>query len=148
MFTDSHSILVAALLLPGIYFICQAVALVMRLTLGRQRHLAWRIGAAVSAVLYTLMLSAHVTSMEHTFSQAAPAGDTTVAFTFSALPVIKKSDRHLRERLIVEITDCGFSRPSGAAFFPIPKTTQKPDLKGKPNDLIQPRHFDPYPSAG
>ncbi len=148
MFTSNHSVLIAALLLPGIYFICQAVALVMRLTLGRAHHPGWGIGIAVGAVLYTLVLSAHVTSLEHTFSRAAPAGETPVAFNFSALPEIKKSNPDPRGNWMIEITDCGFSRPSGSVFFPKPKPIQKPDIKGEPHELIQPQRIDPYSSAG
>ncbi|MDZ4293818.1 MAG: hypothetical protein U1C47_18070 [Hydrogenophaga sp.] len=70
MFTDSHSVLNAALLLPGTYFLCQALILVIRITLGAAQHPAWRAGAVITAALYTLVLSAHVTPLVHTLSQA------------------------------------------------------------------------------
>lgn len=148
MFTDNHSPLIAALLLPGIYFICQAMALVMRLTLGHVRHPSWRIGVAIAAVLYTLVLSAHVTSLEHTFSSAAPAAEAEVARTPSPAPEMSASDRELMEALMNEPTDCGFSSPDVTDFLPPPISTQKPELKGKPNEPMQPRRIDPYPSAG
>ena len=147
MFTDSHSALIAALLLPGTYFICQALALVMRLTLGHVRHRAWRIGTAVAAVLYTLVLSAHVPSLEHTFSKA-PAEEVKDPFGALDSPGPTAADEAAFLAFTLQPTDCGPSFKPGWDALPKFKKQRNPDLKGKSNDLIKPLRADPYPSAG
>lgn len=73
MFTETvspYTFLNAALLLPGMFFLCQALALVMRITLGTASSRAWRAAAFVAALVYSLLLGAHVTPLVHTLSQA------------------------------------------------------------------------------
>ena len=147
MFTDNHSALIAALLLPGIYFICQAVALVMRLTLGQGPHAGWRFGAVVAAVLYTLVLSAHVTSLEHTFSRV-PVEEIKLSSGAMSTPALTPEE----EAFIAftqQPTDCGFSFKPGWDALPKYKKPRNTDLKGKKHELIvQPVRIPPPLKAG
>lgn len=64
MFTETLSqpaFVYAALLLPGTFFLCQALVLAMRITLGRTVTRVWRVGPLVLAVAYSLVLGANVT---------------------------------------------------------------------------------------
>jgi len=114
MFSDNHSVLIAALMLPGIYFACQAIALVMRLTLGHVYHPAWRIGVLIAAVVYTLVLSAHVTSLEHTFSRGDPPNEVVVADTPSMAREITASKPDQMAALMMEPISRGLFGPTGA----------------------------------
>jgi hypothetical protein len=114
MFSDNHSVLIAALMLPGIYLACQAIALVIRLTLGHVYHPAWRIGVLIAAVLYTLVLSANVTSLEHTFSLGAPAHEVVVAHTPSMAREITASKPDQIATLMMEPVSRGRFVPTGA----------------------------------
>ena len=148
MFTDSHSALIAALLLPGTYFICQAVALVMRLTLGHVSHPAWRIGAGVAAILYTVVLSANVTSLEHTFSRS-PVEESKVSSGGMSTPVLTAQEEQLLIELTQGPTDCGLTIKPGWDALPKYKNPKKTDLKGKKHDLIiQPVQIPPPLKAG
>lgn len=147
MFTDNHSALIAALLLPGIYFICQAIALVMRLTLGQGPHAGWRIGVVITAVLYTLVLSASVTSLEHTFSRA-PVDEPKLSSGGMSTPALT-AEEELLIALTQQPTDCGLSLKPGWDALPKFKKPRKTDLKGKKHDLIvQPVRIPPPLKAG
>jgi len=147
MFTDNHSALIAALLLPGIYFICQAVALVMRLTLGRAPHGGWQIGVVIAAVLYTLVLSANVTSLEHTFSRV-PVEETKLSSGGMSTPALTPEEEAFIA-FMQQPTDCGLSFKPGWDALPKYKKPRNIDLKGKKHDLIvQPVRIPPPLKAG
>jgi|LNFM01.1.fsa_nt_gb hypothetical protein len=147
MFTDNHSALVAALLLPGIYFICQAVALVMRLTLGQGPNAGWQIGVVIAALLYTLVLSANVTSLEHTFSRV-PVEEPKLSSGGMSTPALT-DEEELLIALTQQPTDCGLSLKPGWDALPKFKKPRNTDLKGKKHDLIiQPVRIPPPLKAG
>jgi hypothetical protein len=73
MNTEHFTLLNAALVLPGIYFICQGIALTLRISVGLEPSRAWKLGTWVAALVYSVLLGTHVTPLVHTLSMALPA---------------------------------------------------------------------------
>ena len=85
MNTDNFTLLNAALVLPGIYFICQGIALALRISVGMATCRAWKIGIWVVALAYSVLLGAHVTPLVHTLATALPADTVAQPASASAL---------------------------------------------------------------
>ena len=85
MNTENFTLVNAALVLPGIYFICQGIALTLRISVGLAPSRAWKLGTWVAALAYSVLLGAHVTPLVHTLSMALPADAVAQLVSVAAL---------------------------------------------------------------
>jgi len=78
---SQYTVFYAALLLPGTFFLSQALALIIRITLGKPASRAWRWVPLAMALVYSVLLGTNVTPLVHTLSQlpAATTGDRVAA---------------------------------------------------------------------